>query len=995
MGILLEISTEQLYSFYKDCMSEVDFYCIMGSDAKRTPIKGALLDAVKNGTATKEDAKKISSVYDDLSPEQKQEFNVKLKKNNINISDIKALAQNLEEFTKNINSGYKMLDSETVLLYQDDIWTIISPLSAEASRRHCANSKWCTAGSSYRHYFPVYSTSKNACLIAFFNKKDDSKTFQIAIDENKYINNACDVYDAPVTMQWIESDIDMNIYNSVVTVPFIKFAVAKTKENEGKEEKDNIFKRLPFSSLMRIAVKTYHNFHFEHLEGEDKEAMLETKDKLEEIIETVHISDEIFFIKKKGDKGVIANIEKEFLISKIPVLSVKDRLFDDKYVVQISIDNYNLLKSDGTFVFQNNAKGYRVYFASKFRCFNFEDGNLVFFDEKGNDVTNNVETFNGEYTYVSDVTFIKCLGIFCCKKEGINSSKIACNIGIDEKVNDDLEYVLENISEFPQYREMVLKLIYFIQHYDKITDKNDKKAIINLPITTNPFFAFHNDIFSVFCNGYIIGLAQITDEGTSNFYEIAKQKYRDEKNNVGVFIFEDGSNEYVLLSMKGEPSQILRSKGIARAVLNLEGNAISVTYDAEMGDGITSFFCYDKEHWSEPSPFKGVKCGAGVYKFGGLLYNEAIDTKYYNGYLQGFEKGRRTEITAITFKVRANGRISRLYNKDGEPVNIAANKFFVYKDKNNMQIISDISTGRKLASFRSDINSQFVSIDPTINNGFDDSAFYTIAYDEYLILIGLTKNGNLRFSVLYSLKSKMKFSYNSHYEIEAGGEDPNNLPGIIIPLLADCMSIFGFENEFKDEWTKECKSAVAFLKDYVKNTSNKLNSNDIESMVKESVKRLFTHYLNESNTVEQRSPQWVYLGVFLDEESKKRLKDLAEGLNIIPDDSWKSYCHHMTLAYNDKSQTAENMFSIYGSSLGANVSMKAREIGISDKAIAVKIKWGHATLNKVSHITIAVSPDGKPVDSNNITDWKPLDKPITLTGQIGYFGKDKQIHFSE
>ena len=995
MGILLEISTEQLYNFYKDCMSEVDFYCIMGSDAKRTPIKGALLDGVKNGSVTKEDAKKISSAYDDLSPEQKQEFNVKLKKNNVNITDIKALAQNLEEFKKNINNGYKMLDSETVLLYQDDIWTIISPLSAEASHRHCANSRWCTAGSSYRHYFPVYSANKNACLIAFFNTKDKSKTFQIAIDENKYINNACDVYDAPVTMQWIESDIDMNIYNSVVTVPFIKFAVAKTKENEGREEKGNIFKRLPFSSLMRIAVKTYHNYYFEHLEREDYEAMLETKDKLEEIIETTSLSDEILFIKKIRDKGVIANIEKEFLISKIPVLSVKDTLSDDKYVVQLSVDNYNLLKSDGTFVFQNNAKGYCVYFASKFRRFNFEDGNLVFFDEKGNDVTNNVETFNGNYTYISDVTFIKCLGIFCCTKEGINYGKTYCTIGTDERVDDDFERVLENISDFPQYKEMLFKLIYFTQHYDKITDKNDKMAIENLPIRTGAFFGFHSDIFTVFGNDYAIGLAQITHKGTSNFYEIDRRKYKDERETDGVFIFEDGSNEYVVLSMEGEASQILPSKGVARAVLNMDRPAISVTYDANLGDGITSFFCYDKEHWSEPRPFKGAIYGSGVYEFGDLLYNENIETKYYNGYLQGTERGQHTELINITFKVRANGRINRLYNEDRNPVNIAANKFFAYKDKNDTQIISDISTGHKLASFRKDTYIQFVSIKPSTNNDFD-SVFYNIADREYLILVGITKNGNLKLSALTSLKSKMKISYNNgHYEIDAGEEDPNNLPGIIVPLLADSSVIFGFENEFKDEWIREGKSIIAFLKDYAKNASNKLNSNDIESMVKESVKRLFTHYLNESNTSDQHSPQWVYLGVFLDEESKKRLKDLAEDLDIIPDNSWKLYCHHMTLAYNDKSQKAENMFSIYDSSLGADVSMETREIGISDKAIAVKIKWGHATLNKVSHITIAVSPEGKPVDSNNIINWKQLDKPIALTGQIGYFGKDKQIHFSE
>lgn len=139
--------------------------------------------------------------------------------------------------------------------------------------------------------------------------------------------------------------------------------------------------------------------------------------------------------------------------------------------------------------------------------------------------------------------------------------------------------------------------------------------------------------------------------------------------------------------------------------------------------------------------------------------------------------------------------------------------------------------------------------------------------------------------------------------------------------------------------------------------------------------------------------KWIYLGVFLDEKSKTRLMELANEMNNIPDKSWKFYCHHMTLAYNDKSEKASEIFDYYHPFLGEYVTLLATEIGVSDKAVAVKMEWDSPSCNKINHITIAVSPDGKPVDSNKITNWKPLSYCLPLLGAFGYFSPDKKIHF--
>ena len=60
-----------------------------------------------------------------------------------------------------------------------------------------------------------------------------------------------------------------------------------------------------------------------------------------------------------------------------------------------------------------------------------------------------------------------------------------------------------------------------------------------------------------------------------------------------------------------------------------------------------------------------------------------------------------------------------------------------------------------------------------------------------------------------------------------------------------------------------------------------------------------------------------------------------------------------------------------------------KEIGISEMAIAVKVE-GFDTNNDIPHITLAVNSDagGKPVMSNQITNWRPISFSLNLTGKV-------------
>jgi hypothetical protein len=114
----------------------------------------------------------------------------------------------------------------------------------------------------------------------------------------------------------------------------------------------------------------------------------------------------------------------------------------------------------------------------------------------------------------------------------------------------------------------------------------------------------------------------------------------------------------------------------------------------------------------------------------------------------------------------------------------------------------------------------------------------------------------------------------------------------------------------------------------------------------------------------------LYSAVVLDADSHGKLAHFG-----VP--GWKTFCHHMTIVFGS------GLPSHLRDDLGKVVTITATHIGRSDKAVAVRVSGFHSN-NDIPHVTVAVNFDGggRPVDSNSITDWKPLDNPISLTGTV-------------
>ena len=136
-----------------------------------------------------------------------------------------------------------------------------------------------------------------------------------------------------------------------------------------------------------------------------------------------------------------------------------------------------------------------------------------------------------------------------------------------------------------------------------------------------------------------------------------------------------------------------------------------------------------------------------------------------------------------------------------------------------------------------------------------------------------------------------------------------------------------------------------------------------------------------------------YIGLFLTEESKTKLKewlwlndydfnnDLIKG--TLPK-NW--YLDHCTLLHRlqrgEDTYLIEEDLKFMSSVQVKNMRLEINGIGISDKAMAFRCNLSEELCaNKVPHITICTFNGGKPVDSNNITEWRNIN-PIMVKGVL-------------
>ena len=141
--------------------------------------------------------------------------------------------------------------------------------------------------------------------------------------------------------------------------------------------------------------------------------------------------------------------------------------------------------------------------------------------------------------------------------------------------------------------------------------------------------------------------------------------------------------------------------------------------------------------------------------------------------------------------------------------------------------------------------------------------------------------------------------------------------------------------------------------------------------------------------------QVLYIALELTADSQNKLKEWfsEQMLNIQATrtnwNEYTTYCHHMTIAFY--TEMTQKTYTWCVSHDAEKFKITAKELGISDKAIAVKVDTLCLSENDLKHVTLATNKEtkGKPVDSNYITEWQNIE-PFELEGVVTFYKKYEQ-----
>lgn len=129
---------------------------------------------------------------------------------------------------------------------------------------------------------------------------------------------------------------------------------------------------------------------------------------------------------------------------------------------------------------------------------------------------------------------------------------------------------------------------------------------------------------------------------------------------------------------------------------------------------------------------------------------------------------------------------------------------------------------------------------------------------------------------------------------------------------------------------------------------------------------------------------FIYFCLKLDDDTKERLMVHAKSLNVNFTKA-KVYLDHCTLLFH--TQDYPELKEYLDNHIGFEYCMRITSIGISDKVAAFGVdiyaklnNGGSICCNKHPHITICTMNGGKPVESNNIKDWKKINNVILING---------------
>ena len=147
---------------------------------------------------------------------------------------------------------------------------------------------------------------------------------------------------------------------------------------------------------------------------------------------------------------------------------------------------------------------------------------------------------------------------------------------------------------------------------------------------------------------------------------------------------------------------------------------------------------------------------------------------------------------------------------------------------------------------------------------------------------------------------------------------------------------------------------------------------------------------------------FIYFGLFLTDTDRERLMKVANEMAPIQmAESTNIYLEHITLLHKNDKHSGTIKLQMYcllnytlENLIGETYRVIVTHIGFNQKAIAFRVILPDhfpCFMHKLYHITIATFHRAKPVESNNITNWHRLYKPIGVTTILKKVIRDENI----
>lgn len=141
--------------------------------------------------------------------------------------------------------------------------------------------------------------------------------------------------------------------------------------------------------------------------------------------------------------------------------------------------------------------------------------------------------------------------------------------------------------------------------------------------------------------------------------------------------------------------------------------------------------------------------------------------------------------------------------------------------------------------------------------------------------------------------------------------------------------------------------------------------------------------------------KWLYYAFQLSESSKRQLHEyvstqLSEQLQWMD----KLYLDHCTLLHrsqynNERAVLIKKRLDLLLRTGKTRFTLQVNKVGVSYQAMAFKLVkssfLSYVCFNQIPHITIGTTYRGKPVDSNQITDWFDMGCTIGVEVELKIF----------